>query len=317
MAKPIYENYAVCNLTCGRFLCGQMPVNSFAKTRFAPTPSGFLHLGNVLSFAITASLARERGAKILLRIDDLDQARVNKQYISDIFDTLNFLELPWDEGPRNAKEFGESFSQMHRLGTYNTTLQQLADDRKVFACTCSRSQLQDAPCDCVNKKIPLTTENASWRLITDMAAVLRIKNCSGETIRAALPADMDNFIVRKKDGFPAYQLTSVIDDLFFGVGLVVRGNDLWPSTLAQHALASALRKNDFADIAFCHHQLLTESSGKKLSKSAGATSVKYLRENSKSAGEIYQLIASMAGVTESVQNWQELANSCNFKKFQF
>jgi len=290
--------------------------NSSNKTRLAPTPSGFLHLGNILSFAITASLARENGAKILLRIDDLDQARVNKQYISDIFDTLNFLEIPWDEGPRDAKEFEESFSQIHRLGIYNAALQQLADERRVFACTCSRSKLQDAPCDCVNKKISLATENASWRLITDIDAVLKIRNCSGETIRTTLPADMHNFIVRKKDGFPAYQLTSVIDDLFYGISLVVRGNDLWPSTLAQHALALALGKNDFGDIAFCHHQLLTETSGKKLSKSAGATSVKYLRENGKSAGEIYQLTAAMAGVTKPTQNWQVLANTCNFKKNQ-
>jgi glutamyl/glutaminyl-tRNA synthetase len=83
-------------------------VTRFNKTRIAPTPSGYLHLGNVLSFAVTALLAKESGAKILLRIDDLDQARVNKRYLQDIFDTLNFLEIPWHEGPRNLEEFEDS-----------------------------------------------------------------------------------------------------------------------------------------------------------------------------------------------------------------
>ena len=66
----------------------------FKRTRIAPTPSGFLHLGNILSFAITADLARKSGAKTLLRIDDLDRDRVNPLYVQDIFDTLNFLEIP-------------------------------------------------------------------------------------------------------------------------------------------------------------------------------------------------------------------------------
>ncbi|MES2108653.1 MAG: glutamate--tRNA ligase family protein, partial [Bacteroidota bacterium] len=91
----------------------------FHKTRIAPTPSGFLHVGNVLSFSITAALARKTGAKTLLRIDDMDQTRANARYIQNIFDTLNFLEIPWDEGPANADDFEKSYSQVHRLNLYN------------------------------------------------------------------------------------------------------------------------------------------------------------------------------------------------------
>jgi glutamyl/glutaminyl-tRNA synthetase len=280
-------------------------IGHFTKTRLAPTPSGFLHLGNVLSFAITASLARKSGAKTLLRIDDLDQARVNKEYIQDIFDTLNFLEIPWDEGPRDAKEFEEHYSQLHRMDLYRAALKQLADEGLVFACTCSRKQTN---CTYMDKQIPLDTENASWRLITGIHHQLSVKGYNGETIKAALPAEMKNFIVKKKDGFPAYQLTSVIDDLFYGVDLIVRGDDLWPSTLAQHELALALGKSAFGDIAFYHHPLLMGISGKKLSKSAGATSVKYLRESGKKAEEVYQLIAEMMGVNHTINNWQELGS---------
>ncbi len=283
------------------------PPFRFNKTRLAPTPSGFLHLGNVLSFAVTASLAKKTGAKILLRIDDLDQARVNKFYVQDIFVTLNFLEIPWDEGPRSAKEFEDSYSQLHRMAMYREALRQLADDGKVFACTCSRRQLSKAePCTCFNRQIPLTTENASWRLITGESPELVIKNFGGKIIQTVLPAEMHDFIVKKKDGFPAYQLTSVIDDLFYDVDFIVRGEDLLPSTVAQHLLASTLGKDNFANITFYHHPLLMEAPGKKLSKSAGATSVKYLRESGKSPADIYQLIASMMGVRETVGNWQRL-----------
>ncbi|MEO6981295.1 MAG: glutamate--tRNA ligase family protein, partial [Mucilaginibacter sp.] len=102
------------------------------KTRIAPTPSGFLHVGNVLSFSITAALARKTGAKILLRIDDIDQARANTEYVQDIFDTLNFLEIPWDEGPRSVKEFEESYSQVHRLNLYNEAFETLRNSGAVY-----------------------------------------------------------------------------------------------------------------------------------------------------------------------------------------
>src|SRR5580692_4653347 len=114
----------------------------FNKTRIAPTPSGFLHLGNVLSFAITAAIATKTGAKILLRIDDLDRDRVNKQYVQDIFDTLNFLEIPWDEGPRNYNEYESEYSQLHRMELYQAALQQLKNSGQVFACTCSRADVR-------------------------------------------------------------------------------------------------------------------------------------------------------------------------------
>ncbi|MDP9081278.1 MAG: glutamate--tRNA ligase family protein [Bacteroidota bacterium] len=278
----------------------------FNKTRIAPTPSGFLHVGNVLSFIITAVLARKHSAKILLRIDDLDRARVNQQYVQDIFDTLNFLEIPWDEGPQDVKDFEDNYSQLHRIPLYNEALQQLRDENKIYACTCSRSQLNAGDeCLCMNKNIPLSTENASWRLITNAGTVLQVKNYNGEIIKSKLPGEMHNFVVRKKDGFPAYQLTSVVDDLFYGMDMIIRGEDLWPSTLAQQELAIILGKEKFSEITFFHHSLLMDG-GNKLSKSAGATSICYLRENGKTPGDIFTLIATMLGIHEPITNWERL-----------
>lgn len=284
------------------------PSAYYTKTRIAPTPSGFLHLGNVLSFAVTASLAKKNNAKILLRIDDLDRARVNKQYLQDVFDTLNFLEIAWDEGPHDLKSFEESYSQLHRMDNYRSALQQLTDKGLVFACTCSRSQLSNADnCTCFNKQLPLNTNDASWRLHTGDTKTIAVKNYDGQLMYTELPNDMHNFVVRKKDGFPAYQLTSVMDDIFYGVDLVVRGEDLWPSTLAQHVLASTLENNRFREVAFYHHPLLMELSGNKLSKSAGAASVKYLREQGKKAADVYSIIAGMLGFEGPVHNWEQLA----------
>lgn len=287
-------------------------INHYTQTRIAPTPSGFLHLGNVLSFTITAALAQKHGAKILLRIDDIDRARVTPQYLQDIFDTLNFLEIPWDEGPKDMDGFEKSYSQQHRMPVYLEALEQLSDKQMIFACTCSRKQIRnedgssnESVCNCIDQQIPLSAANANWRLITNNEEIV-IKDHSGKDISATLPAEMHNFIVKRKDGSPAYQLTSVMDDLLYGVDLIIRGDDLWPSTLAQHQLATALGESDFKDIAFYHHPLLMETSGKKLSKSAGSTSIKYLRENGKSKADVYTIIAGMLGGKERISNWEQL-----------
>jgi glutamyl-tRNA synthetase len=276
-------------------------------TRIAPTPSGFLHVGNILSFAVTSALAQKNNAKVLLRIDDLDQARANKEYIQDIFDTLNFLDIPWDVGPKDAQDFQRNWSQTHRMQLYHKALDKLRDIELVFACTCSRQQIKSLePCTCLEKHIPLDTENAAWRLITGTDQ-LEIRDYNGEIIQATLSSEMQNFVIRRRDGIPAYQLASVVDDLHYNIHLVVRGQDLWSSTIAQHELALALDESRFSEIRFYHHPLLTEASGQKLSKSAGSTSIKYLRENRKSPSDIYTMIGQMIGIEEQVNNWNELA----------
>ena len=283
----------------------------FNKTRIAPTPSGFIHLGNVLSFAVTAALAGQTNAKILLRIDDLDRERVQEKYVQDIFDTLDFMELPWHEGPRDVNEYKISYSQTHRMAMYREALQQLAAEGDVFACDCSRSTLnaagqnyQDA---CLHKGLPLDATGVNWRLRNVPANALTVNTLTNGVAKIDLPGNMRHFVVRKKDGFPAYQLTSLLDDIYFGTNLVVRGDDLWPSTLAQLYLATILNHTGFLETTFHHHRLLAAPGGQKLSKSAGATAVRYLRQQGKKRADVYAEIARMAGIKEQVSNWAELA----------
>jgi glutamyl/glutaminyl-tRNA synthetase len=304
---------------------------SFKKTRIAPTPSGYLHLGNVLSFALTAGLARQTGAGILLRIDDLDKGRVSKDYIDDIFDTLHFLGIPWDEGPRTFSEYEREYSQQKRLGLYRAALEQLRAEGKLFACDCSRTQvLRDSPDGgyagtCRDKGIPLDTEGCNWRIRTEaaigvegIAGVAReggVAEPMGKEICAGLPVEMTDFVVRKKDGYPAYQLTSVIDDLHYGIDLVVRGEDLWDSTLAQQFLARELGRDEFRAIHFYHHLLVMDSGSEKLSKSAGATSVRWLREHGCQPADVYTMILRMLKMDFTVGSWEELG-ACIGQQFE-
>jgi glutamyl/glutaminyl-tRNA synthetase len=289
----------------------QTVTDTIRNTRIAPTPSGFLHVGNILSFAITAGLAKKNNAKVLLRIDDLDQARANEEYVQDIFDTLNYLETPWDVGPKDGQDFRENWSQTHKMELYGDALNRLCDKGLVFACTCSRQQIKNSqPCMCLDKHIPLDTENAAWRLITDDQE-LAIRNYDGQIIHAHLSPDMQNFVIRRRDGIPAYQLASVVDDVHYNIDLIVRGQDLWSSTIAQHKLALALGESRFSEIRFYHHPLLMEESGQKLSKSAGSTSIKYLRESGLKPSDIYTLIGKMIGISQLISDWRELVLAIN------
>lgn len=257
-------------------------MSSFSKTRIAPTPSGYLHAGNALNFLLTVALAERAGASVLLRIDDMDRDRYRPEYAADIFETLHFLNISWHEGPRDFQDFEQSWSQRHRLPLYHEALKKLRERGHVFACTCSRSE--SAACVCYQKNLSLDRPGVSWRLRTDKNPI-HIKGLDGNVTTASLHGEMKNFIVRRKDGLPAYQLCSVVDDLHFGIDCIVRGEDLWPSTLAQHYLAKALGIESFSAIHFYHHPLLKNEQGEKLSKSAGALSVKHGREQGRTLND--------------------------------
>lgn len=267
----------------------------FVKTRIAPTPSGFLHLGNAYSFLLTSRVAAQYGTGILLRIDDLDRERIQDDYVQDIFDTLNFLGITWNEGPQNMQEYHELYSQVHRLPVYQALLQQLVDKGLVFACTCSRTQVLQHSVDgayagtCRDKQIPLDTPGVNWRIRTDMSKPLSFQSPDGQIHQYTLPALMKDFVIRKKDGYPAYQLASLADDLHFGIDLVIRGEDLLDSTLAQLYLADVLDAAAFLSAYFYHHPLLKDGQGTKLSKSEGALSIQSLRKEGKSREEVIRM----------------------------
>ena len=287
----------------------------FAQTRIAPTPSGYLHLGNAYSFLLTKALAKKHGAKILLRIDDLDRDRYRPDYVEDIFDTLDFLEIKIDQGPKNSKELESTWSQVHRLPIYTESLAQLEQSKLTFSCTCTRSQiLQIDPRgiylgQCLDRRMPLNKHESSWRINTLDADFLDYIAYPATPKSALIPEEASCYVVRKKDLFPAYQLTSILDDLHFGVDLIVRGQDLFPSTLAQLDLARILGKEEFAKTTFYHHPLLKGPDQSKLSKSAGAFSIRQLRQDGKTLADLFLILGQSLGLNQELRSFEEFEGS--------
>ena len=261
--------------------------------RLAPTPSGYLHLGNGVNFAITAALAQAHDARLSLRIDDLDAARTREAYLADIRETIKWL-LPADLAGRILSD---GVRQSTRLAAYREVLEGLRQNALVFACSCSRRQLaaarraggvdvNDYPGTCRDRRIPLDAPDVAWRMRGSGA------------------------VVRQKDRQPSYQLASLTDDVTSGVTHLVRGADLRDSTAIQRVLAEALTPplpvrtpadwpdfGRFAGVHTYHHPLLTDAAGAKLSKSDGADSLRALRADGASPLVVFAKAAEVMGVT--------------------
>lgn len=285
---------------------------NFNLTRIAPTPSGYLHLGNLYSFLVTKALAAKHHSKILLRIDDLDRERTRTEYIQDIFDTLDFMEISYDLGPKNSKEFISDWSQTLRIEMYQKALEELAQNSLLFGCTCSRKKIKQfnpPGCylgHCLDRKIPLDKKEVAWRLDTFSNKEISIINYPKAEKEDFLPKESAFFVVRKKDGIPSYQLASLLDDVHFKVDLIVRGKDLYHSSLSQLSLASHLEDSvSFQKSTFYHHPILLDSEKEKLSKTEGAISIQHLRSLGKTKKDILLRLSQRLGWENMIDNLPE------------
>ncbi len=242
------------------------------RTRFAPTPSGFLHLGNAFNFLLIHKLAKKKNADILLRIDDLDTARSRDEYLEDIFETLEWLGLNYHEGPQGVDDFKKNHSQSLKKEHYRQALSKLEG---IFTCTCSRSDIKKLspegiyPGTCREDQLRFIEGETSLRYTYDVENPLR------------------DFVIWRKDDLPSYQLVSSIEDLEKDITFVVRGFDLKDSTIAQKHLLSRLAP-DKKNISFLHHPLLSDENGGKLSKSEGALSIREMKKSDPSPTPIYE-----------------------------
>jgi glutamyl/glutaminyl-tRNA synthetase len=290
-----------------------LPAELVHKTRYAPTPSGFLHLGNLYSFILTATIARNTGASVLLRIDDMDRERFRSEYLQNIFETLRFFELPYQEGPKTEADFLQCWSQQHRMDSYTKALDELRQKELLYPCACTRTDLQKAGLQsgCTgncSSSYSLDDPGLNWRYRTpEQAQFLQL--FTGETIAYDFPVSMKDFIVRKRDGTPAYQLCSVVDDTRFGVNLVVRGVDLLESSIAQVALSQSLENNTYASAVQVHHPLLKDATGHKLSKSEGAESLNTLIKSGCTPSQLLTLLAQRCGISYPVSHWTDFTYS--------
>ena len=238
--------------------------------RFAPTPSGRLHLGNVLCAMLAYLSARSEGGRFLLRIEDVDIPRCPRSLAAACIEDLTWLGFDWDEPPLYQSERGAVYQQhLHRLTAMG----------RVYPCFCTRAQLHAAQAPNLGDHEPvypgtcarLTPEEIAARSMTRSPALrLRVPQ---ETVAFTdghygffaeqLARDCGDYIIRRSDGLWGYQLAVVVDDALSGVTQVVRGRDILFSTPRQIELFRAL---GYDVPQFFHIPLLTDSAGRRLAK---------------------------------------------------
>ena len=237
------------------------------RFRWAPTPSGPLHLGNLFSMILAWLDCRVSGGELLLRIDDLDSTRARPEFVREIFELVTRVGLDWDLGPRTFEEFESSHSQKLAQDFYLAAFEraQARAPELFFACACSR---RDLPADsvypgtCRKRGLPLARDGSvAWRVRSDLLS---------DGARA-----LGDVVLFRKERLFAYQWVSLQEDLRWQVTDIHRGEDLLPSSALQRGIASALASrglveySGFAEVRFVHHPLIL-SGEKKLSKSEGA-----------------------------------------------
>ncbi|WP_460611494.1 glutamate--tRNA ligase family protein [Hymenobacter terrigena] len=289
-----------------------MPPKALVVSRLAPTPSGFLHLGNAVNFVLTWLLTRQAGGVLHLRIDDLDRARLRPAYLDNIFRVIDWLGIDYDHGPSGPDDFLRHHSQLLHLPEYNRVLRRLVlVPGLVQASQRTRTGGTDA-------LVPLETPGAAWRAHVPPATTSAFFDAwQGET-SVPLGALMPDFVIRKKDGVAAYQVASVVDDLRLGTNLIVRGLDLLPSTAAQLWLASQLSETgafNAARVRFGHHSLLTDAAGQKLSKSQQLPVDAGILAQKQGKQAVFQAVAELLELpidsAETLQSLQLAFNSTN------
>lgn len=237
-------------------------------TRFAPTPSGFLHEGNAANALLVSWLAAQVGAHVALRIDDLDAARLRTAYVDDIFETLAWLGVSWAIGPQRPAELAQGRTTHERIAHYRSALSTASEHGlEVYACRCSRRELTGpatggCPGGCRDLGFAHEPGTTTLRAHIPLGTAVEVE---GHTIDVAATAG--DVVLWRRDDLPAYHLASIVDDRDLGVTHIVRGADLLESTALQCYLAPHLDAPGVADAVYVHHALVTGPDGSKLSKS--------------------------------------------------
>jgi len=263
--------------------------------RFAPSPNGFLHLGHALSGLLNARQARAAGARLLLRIEDIDEVRCRPEYEAAIYEDLAWLGLVFDPPVRKQSEHLDSYrvaiARLDAMGLIYPAFESRTEIARLVAEREAKSG-EPWPRDPdggprypeFSKSLPakerrrLIETGAPYALRLDMTAALARSGPlhwdeSGETV-AADPSAWGDIILARKDTPNSYHLSVVVDDAALGVTDVVRGRDLFPSTSVHRLLQSLL---GLAAPRYHHHRLILDSDSRKLSKSTNATALRELR----------------------------------------
>jgi glutamyl-tRNA synthetase len=261
-------------------------------TRFAPSPTGLLHLGNARTALLNYLAARKTGGRFILRVEDTDEARSTDSFMHALFEDLHWLGLDWDEGPDIGGPHN-IYRQQQRREIYEQWLAKLDAARLTYPCFCTPAELNIARKRQLAAGKPprysgtcreLTQEQRAEKLVAGQPAALRFRVPAGEVVQfddivhgqqRFNSDDIGDFIIRRTDGSTAFFFSNAVDDALMGVTLVLRGDDHMTNTPRQILILNAL---ELPIPRYAHVALLLGMDGAPLSKRHGALSLKDLRE---------------------------------------
>jgi glutamyl-Q tRNA(Asp) synthetase len=278
-----------------------------AVYRFAPSPNGELHLGHAYSALFTQARAREADGRLLLRLEDIDKVRCPGHQCRQVIEDLRWIGFHWD---------GHVRWQSRHLDSYRATLDRLDDLGVLYACTCTRGDIQKAasgnkardpdgspvyPGTCRTRRLSrrdLAGAGVSFALRLDLAQALSLTGSltfmergegpAGEN--GSIPADASRWgdvVLARRDIGTSYHVAVVTDDAIQGVTCVTRGQDLFCATAVHRVLQALLQ---LPEPSYCHHGLIMGGDGQKLSKSLAAKPLRLFREEGATANDIRRMV---------------------------
>jgi glutamyl-Q tRNA(Asp) synthetase len=259
-----------------------MPTRIDVITRFAPSPTGRLHLGHAYSALRAHDFARERGGQFILRIEDIDTSRCRAEFVDGIYEDLTWLGLNWD---------GEVWVQSQRAHIYQAALESLQSQGLVYKCWCTRTEIAAAaraphageavvyPGTCKGRATPSSDTPYCWRLNMDKAALVAGPDLgwheANKRFVTANPQDHGDIVIARKDAATSYHLAVTLDDAAQGVTDIIRGQDLFDATSIHCVLQRVLA---MPTPRYHHHALLYDEQGERLAKRRNAQTIASIKD---------------------------------------
>jgi len=303
------------------------------RTRFAPSPTGRMHVGNLRSALYEYLIAKHAGGDFLIRIEDTDQERFVPGAIEIIYRTLEIAGLEYDEGPERDGGYGPYVqSERKELGIYQKYAEELINKGEAYYCFCNKERLAELKTEVVagievsaydKKCLGISKEEAAEKVASGLPYVVRQNNpqTGTTTFHDELYGDisvdnseLDDMILIKSDGFPTYNFANVVDDHLMGITHVVRGNEYLSSSPKYNRLYEAF---GWQIPVYVHLPMITDADGKKLSKRSGHSSFEDLLDVGFLPEAIVNYIALLGWSPENNQeifSLDELINQFDYKR---
>ncbi len=282
------------------------------RGRYAPSPTGALHIGNLRTALLAWLFARTQHGQFVLRIEDLDRPRVRPGAIQQMLDDLRWLGLDWDEGPDCGGPYAP-YTQSARINMYQHYLHQLQNAELVYPCYCSRAEVANTasapqqgaedglryPGTCRHlteaqrRAHEANGRHPSWRFHVDDERIVSFTDGVVGPITQHVQQTVGDFVVWRSDGIFAYQFAVVVDDALMHINQVVRGNDLLSSTARQILLYEAL---GFPVPEFAHIPLIVDEQGKRLAKRNQSMGLDPLRAKGMTPEQVVSELAASCGL---------------------